>query len=521
MKRSIVMQRLLSLLAVLTLGLPMVKAHSKKTFLMPRAVGMNKVTEFRPWNEKLRDYCDEEHALDVRFRGSTFYQHSTNKKEIGEYFGIGNCKNCFTIGTRYDIQNADRPVSAQLINDETFGVPADVDGALMTGFEDAFQAESGPHQFHGTVCFNPDQEVYGTRLEFEYAHNPHQGFFFNAAMPIVSVSNSMNMCIIDDRKVKILEQDAPAFPGYEFTIADYFAGRMSVNAAFDPSDRRDPLTRSKIVCRRKRTGVADLDLTLGYRHHASETYYITGNARLTVPTGNTPKGCYLFEPVVGNGNHVGFGAGLDGGFQAWKSDSCCMWVEAGLQFKYLFEGQEVRMLGVKGFTELPPLAHYMLMSTVHGAPAEGIPLFPAANQLTRGVDVKPGSHLDALLDVSLRMKKFVFDLGYNLYWRADEKVSVRTWENDTYGILHTTLSTSSAVTVEDFIDQKFVNCENLDTCAAETPSQLTHKIHADVAYRSMFCNHPTTFGIGGSYEFASKNSALEQWAVWTKSSISW
>ncbi len=162
------------------------------------------------------------------------------------------------------------------------------------------------------------------------------------------------------------------------------------------------------------------------------------------------------------------------------------------------------------------------MGTEHGAVTAGVPIFPAANELTRSVNVTPGCHFDALLDVSFQLKNVVFDLGYNLYWREAESVSVCTWEDDTFGILRKTIDTSAQVDRADhFIDGKFVNRDNLDVAVAETPDQLSHKLFVGAMYRTIFGGCPLNVGVGGSYELASNNAALDQYAVWLKGGLVW
>ncbi len=513
MMRSIFTQRLLQSLLLAASCMSVSYAHSRKTFLMPRPVGMNKAMEFSPWDSRLYDVSQDNKCIHSRVQVTPFYQHSTNRSEIGEYFGIGNCKNSFTVGQRYDFAQ-DRPLSSPLLP-----TPAEVEGALLSGSTERDLVGSS---FAGTVHWRPDQEVWGARFDLEYFKNPQNGFFFKMVLPVASVSNSMNMCIENDKKIKIelarSHGSVAASDAQEFTLTDFFAGKVKITK--DRGNLRDPLTKSKITGRHTQGGLADLDVILGYRHNCEGNKHVAGNIRVTVPTGNRVEGCYLFEPVLGNGHHMGLGFGLDAGWQVWCNKNARVWVEGGVQFTYLFEEDEVRLLGVKGFTENPALAHYLLMGRVQG-PGAAQAFFPAANELTRAVDVTPGSHIDALLDVSFQMKSFVFDLGYNLYWRAREKVCVKSWEDNTFGIFAKTVFTDNDVAVKDFLDSKFLNRENLDTCAAETPDQMSHKLYLGATYRCCSLCFPASFGIGGSYEFASNNAALSQYALWLKAGISW
>lgn len=513
MMKNTATQRLLQALLAVSLSIGSAYAHSEKTFLMPRPVGMNKAMEHLSWDRTLYDVAQTNKCIHSHLQVTGFYQHSTNSKDTGEYFGIGNCKNCFTVGERWNFEGAPLPVQS---GTPLVANPAEVDGALLSGIEGQEQA------FAGTVSFRPDQEVWGARIDYRYFHNPLTGWFFDLSLPIVSVTNSMNMCINNDRKVIIAgegKQDT-------FTLADFFAGRVKIDD--DATTMRAPLCKSKICGKHTKGGLADLNVSLGYRHECHGKSRASANVRLTIPTGNHVRGNNLFEPVVGNGHHVGFGFGLDGGFRAWQCKKGQLWIDAGVQYAYLFEADEVRMLGIKGFTANPKLAHYLLMGTVKGATVGQTnynfqAIFPAANVLTRPLEVTPGSHIDALLNFSFQTKKCAFDLGYNLYWRSEEDVCVKSWCDNVYGIFGTTLNTNDEVIANDsFLDGKFVNRANLDVCAATTPEQLTHKIYASASHKCvMGACYPVAVSLGGSYEFASRNSALDQYAIWLKAGINW
>lgn len=513
MTGAFLLRNLATLMVMGMLSQSIVHAHAKKTFLMPRAIGMNQTMEFMPWDSELYQLSLKNKCLHSKVQIMPFYQGSTSKSEVGEYFGIGNGKNSFTVGQRYNF-DAQTPLATLVAN------PTEVDGALLSGNNYANQ------YFNGTVTFNPVQEVAGARVDLEYFHTPQNGFYLHLGMPVVSVSTDMHMTVPGERAVQIAVTDGPnnTTPpaGPYFTLADYFSGKVVIPKTLDVTDRRDPLTKNKIAGKTTRGGVADVDVVFGYRHNCCGIQHVGANLRLTIPTGTKVNGCNLFEPVVGNGQHVGLGLGVDGGLSVWQNPNVNIWLEGGLQFKYLFEAQEARMLGVKGFSTMPALPQYALMSrAVEATPNVGTPLFPAANQLTRDVKVTPGCHVDALLDLSFQMHCFVVDVGYNLYWRDEESVRVREWEDNTYGILATTLLTDGAISQDDFIDQSFVNRSNLDTAAAQTPSQISNKLHAAFNYRSAWGCVPTNVGIGASYEIAASNAVLNQYAVWLTGSLIW
>ncbi len=461
--------------------------YSQKTFLMPRAVGVNKAMEQTSWHSHIYNVRCNDNNLFTHFQLVPFFQKSLNRDETGRYFSIGNGKNSFLIGDP-------NPTVTTLPK-------ADIDGAALVRISGA-----PIKRFEGDVTFNPEQEVWGVRFDLlQYFNTPIEGLFFKLSFPFVHVDNNMNMCIKDAKKLAFVTGTS------EFTLNDFFAGKT---AFVDPLKQilRDPLTHAKIDGRRTATGVADLDLVLGYCYHSGDKRHVRFNLLVTVPTGNRVRGEYLFEPIYGNGHHAAFGAGVDAGLQLWKGCQGALWTDVGVHYKYLFEGTEARTLGVKGM----PFAQYFLASTTHSGVTR-VPFFPAANILTRDLHVKPGNMFDAIAHFSFQSCHFVADIGYNLYWKDRESVWVKSWCDDTFGLLANGVSTAGAIASANFIDNKFLNKSQLDVDAVRTPAQLTHKLHGGLSYRGVFCcRYPASIAIGGSYEFAEDNSALEQYAFWLK-----
>ena len=78
---------------------------------------------------------------------------------------------------------------------------------------------------------------------------------------------------------------------------------------------------------------------------------------------------------------------------------------------------------------------------------------------------------------------------------------------------------SSATTIKATAagDGKYI--EESDVDLSGHPAAMSHKIFGNVAYNFNFKDQPMFVGLGGSYEFADSNTALEQWAVWLKLAI--
>lgn len=471
------------------------KTHSKKTFLAPRAVGTNLPMELTTWHELAYQKLDKKagHNIFSHLLMTPFYQASDNKDDIGEYFGI-NGKNHFMVGSQAAF----------------YAGNADVIGGYL--IHDFAVAES---PLAGKVTFNPKQDIWGVRFDyFQSFGHPFGGLFFKASMPVVYVQNDVEMHISDSVKEEV--------GGKEFSLADFFAGKVNVTTEMDPENLQSHLDKAKISGEESKFGVADINLALGYKIHESKTDHIYLSAQIIVPTGPRPNGEYLFQPVMGNGKHFGLGARLDGAIELWKNKNAAIRVLLDVDYRYLFESTEKRTVGVKEFSigdKTSKLAHYYLAGKIG---QEKQPLFPAANVLTQGIKVKPGSQFDILADLSFKSGGFIIDLGYNFFYKDEEDCWIKHWEDNVYALAERDYPTNTKfgeVPADDFLHS--LQSTDLDVDAVKTPSQVTNKIFAGLGYQFNYSKSvPGLVGIGGSYEFASDNAALENYSVWLKLGVS-
>jgi hypothetical protein len=521
LKRRIMMRSRLLLrtfIAVsLFVGMASATTYSGKTFLAPRAVGTNLPMELTTWHEYPYQMLAKKqgHRVRAHFELTPFYQASDNKEDLGKYFGIGNCKNCFVVGK-------DTEVTAKT---------ADIDGLFLI-----HNASNIDDVAKGTISFNPKQEIWGARLDyFQDIDHPIKGLFFKASMPIVYVENSLNMCIGNSTSVEV--------GGKTFSLNDFFAGNVEVTEAMDALSQQSPLCYAKIGCSGKesKVGIADINLALGYKIHQSDSAHVFLSAQAIVPTGSRPNGEYLWAPVIGNGKHFGLGARLDTAVQLWSNKNASVRMLFDVDYRYLFESSEYRTLGLKGCDNPYKFAHYYLAGRLG---QDNKPLFPAANILTQSIKVKPGSQFDILADLSFKSSGFVIDLGYNFFYKDEEDCWSKCfcssgccgtscestcgerccstgccWEDGVYGIVNPDYVTNDTLVANDFV--KTLNASDLDVSTVQTPSQVTHKIYAGLGYGFDIAKRfPALFGIGGSYEFVSDNSALEGYALWVKFGVS-
>ena len=124
---------------------------------------------------------------------------------------------------------------------------------------------------------------------------------------------------------------------------------------------------------------------------------------------------------------------------------------------------------------------------------------------------------------------FCLDFGYNLFWKDDEETKLKggQFTDGVWGIAQRTFDTSAALlggaagslpvtAAADLLSGRTLKATDLSVKAAETPSQVTHKIFAALGYVFKDWECPLMLGLGGGYEFRGSNAALEKWELWLK-----
>ncbi|MFC1894636.1 hypothetical protein ACFLYH_01665 [Candidatus Dependentiae bacterium] len=502
----------LSLMAFgLFLGSINSKTHSDKTFLMPRDQISNLAMEYTTWHRNLHKKPDTLYNGTIQF--VPFYQKSDNKTDIGKYLG-------FDRGSGIGIVNeisVDNPVAAG----QSSGLDNMKNPAYMF-----HNRGTGAYLLNSKYSFHPYQEIYGIHLNYQQdLDGILDGLFLKIKTPIVNVKNSMD--------IKKVEETIPANGN---GLIDYLSGNYENLVA---GNLQEPLKYAKIDGgSHSSSGVADIDLQLGYTFWYKKNSRAALNMAMIIPTGKSVKGDYIFEPVHGNGHHWGIGLGLDTSATMWQNKNFSIEVMLVANYRYLFEGIEKRTLNfLRPHSPENTLAKAGYYELAGEANTDGnTPLKPLANLLTRDIRVTPGSQFDGIANLSLSWRRFIFDIGYNLYAKEEERTQLRyLWENDKYAVAGVTFDTAAAFNILTAADNATsfaydgapantnaaINADNIDYESIQTPTQVTHKIYGGLGYQCDRYQYPIMLGLGGSYEFVADNTALENWAIWGKLGISW
>jgi len=471
------MKKILKGLAVATLvfgGLNADSAKTEKTFLMPRSHGVDAAMEnSASWRTLLMTKGEDKFG--AHFQVVPFYKDSTDDDDLGRYFGVKN-KHLFQIGGTTG-KDLDAGYIIHNVTDQTSDV--------------------------AKIKFEPEQTAYGATIYYHQDLDKLlKGLFFKVLLPIVHVENDMHLGISKVDAADNVEN-----------MKKYFRGEYEGSG----ENKQVKLTHAKIDGDQDETGIADIDLVIGYKVINKDDVKLGLNIGLTIPTGNEADGKFLWEPIYGNGQHWGLGGGVDLCARVWEDGDQSFRIDAVANYRYLFESEEVRTLRLKDV----PFSQYALVGVMDNATnlknGGDIKLIPLANVLTKKVDVEPGSQLDAILNLAYCNGGFTVNLGYNLFWKSDEDVDLKEkWDETKYGLAKVDFKTAAG---DKNAAELVIKRESIDVAAAETPSYVTHKLFGGVGYTFKEWDTPLMFGLGASYEFACDNNEVEGWGLWLKAGV--
>ncbi len=288
-------------------------------------------------------------------------------------------------------------------------------------------------------------------------------------------------------------------------------------------------TAGKLSCvALKRGGFDDIQLKIGYDFYKAEDEHACVYAVGTIPTGNRPQSDFVFEPLVGT-KHGSIGVGFNGDYDYSRWDESSIAFLVDVKYRYVFGAWERRSFDLCGNGDW---SRYLLVSTA----AEPLNSMPGINLFTLPVNVKPGNTLDVWLALHYQRCNFSAEIGYDLWWRQAEKIDIRCCITPGFGIqtlnvCSSSVTSSSSATIcqttpgagsnATVSDPTFValTTSMLNLNSGAHPTALSNTLYADLGYAIERTCYSLLFGVGASYEVASKN-ALSQWALWYTQGIS-
>jgi hypothetical protein len=317
--------------------------------------------------------------------------------------------------------------------------------------------------------------------------------------------------------------------------ADAAAPENSMTCAWNGQstffDVSKPMRYARIDGAKKETKIADVELAIGYAFINKETSYLSFNLRTIIPTGNRPDGVYAFEPIVGNGKHWELGAGVLGNLELWNNgcdQSLSAFINANVYT--MFKTNQYRTFDLK---KNGVGSRYLLLKRFNPDHTYAGEIVRGPNVLTLPVKAYNTVHGDAAFMLDYIFGSWTLDLGYNIWGRSNDKLSLQKCIPElTYGVAglsgtgananttaSCTLISGENATVIDPNPVYISNCD-LDIKSAEHPGTFTNSVFAYLGH-TWGCRMEPFVGIGTQLEFAGiSNTAFRMWYVYGRFGLS-
>jgi len=304
----------------------------------------------------------------------------------------------------------------------------------------------------------------------------------------------------------------------------------------------------------KKTGVPEVEVTLGHDHINEELGVTQSFLGVTIPTGSKVCQRYMFEPVVGNGRHVTVFGGVAGNYTVESTKEADFNFAVSGLLRYTCAHDELRSFDLKN----KPWSRYMLVwknddALSNPAVAANVTealdrMAPLINYSTLCVSVEPKWSLDVNAALQYERTKFSCELGYHGYARQAEDTCLcnacmtsglglqaftnylREWEvSDDTPKTRSFDSINSRVfsAASDLVDYSYIpssgtypemyvpiTVDSLDKYSALTPAALVHTVYGTLAYQCGSDRVPVKLLVGALYRSAVDNSAPHDWKVW-------
>lgn len=112
----------------------------------------------------------------------------------------------------------------------------------------------------------------------------------------------------------------------------------------------------KIDGKQKKGGLSDVIVKIGTEYEGHQKY-VRPFMGMILPFGNKPTAEYMFEPILGNGRHVGLIVGSEFGAELARNDTRTLFFSSLMEIRYLLPNYQLRSFDPAG----KPWGRYMAM----------------------------------------------------------------------------------------------------------------------------------------------------------------
>lgn len=279
----------------------------------------------------------------------------------------------------------------------------------------------------------------------------------------------------------------------------------------------------------KKTAVAGIHVDLGYDLVRCDAGHLGASFHVVFPTGNRPKGKFMFEPIVGANKSWQVGLTVNGSYDLFRGcndNRLTLFFDSVLT--HLFKSRQARPFQlING-----PGSEFLILKKFD-CTGNVIGLERTANVLHGETRIGANLMFDGAVMLQYFHCNFFGDLGYNFWYRSKEKrsntVCFRDFAENKYGIkdnLPFCIPTTDACTPDNTTASKttistpaaadsettYVKISDIDFSAPLHPHAMSNKIFGSVGYQ-FICKIPMYVSVGGEIEFGQNNRALNQWGI--------
>lgn len=475
---------------------------------------------------QIRIFQEDKHfTIDCTFFGGT----SFNSKDLATYFlPFDKTQKCESNDLQFETNCTGRifiragELGSNWVNEGQVDVIANYFGVMTSEpFKAGTEVNFKNNTFESEVELHPTQKFSGFGLVFKQhaSRYSNEGFWYSITLPFIRVKNDIGL------KEKIIKKggangDDPIVPpGYVANMTEAL--------------KQQSWKFGKIKnCLPAKSGFSDLYISLGYLSRKEELYNLESFIGFSVPTESAATAEFLWEPRVGNNNHYTIFSGATAGFKVWSNCSSSIYYHIDTMGTMYFENIQTRSFDLKA----KPWSRYMWVYLDNKSTTTS----PGINVFTRPLRVTQGTERD--LNTAFILKTdigFEAEAGYHFYGRQAEEVKLEhRWKkgpaiaaitkNGKFTIGQVSRNNATINEYTGILNDTFNGVEtykeieesDLDLESASHPALISHILYGSLAWHWDKIKHPKFIGIGGSYEFSSRNNALHRWMTWAKFGIS-
>lgn len=299
---------------------------------------------------------------------------------------------------------------------------------------------------------------------------------------------------------------------------------------------QQPMNYARIDGAQTKAALADLRFLFGYNLVCCDAYHVALNLRAVAPTGTRPSGEFVFEPIAGNGRHAELGGGVQMHYDLWSNDcdsNISLWFDGYVN--HMFKARHKRTFD---WTTNGIGSRYLWLKKFNAAGNQVVELTRGPNVTTLDCDVQVKVVGEATVFFDFNWCNWVFDIGYNVWGRTKEEVSITgSIAEGIYGIKGntlvnfdgtvdlnvaptTTINGATTAAPVAFTTANALKTSDLNPHSAAAPSAFSQKVFAHVGHTWHELDNTPFIGIGAEGEFSGKkNTALDQWGVWFKGGL--